>query len=188
MKTKKEIFRKPLELFVKRGYDHTPMSLLTKELGLCRGGLYHHFPSKESLLFYVIEKLMEERFVPILEESKNISDPEKRLEFFIKAFTKLLTKDDATRIVLHDSKNLKPQHYEKIRRIWRRTYDLIKNTISEMEKSGKINRHNKAFSAFAVIGMCSWTFYWFDYSRKKSAEELGETFVDILLRGLLKRN
>ena len=187
MKTKEELYKKSLKLFLNRGYDNTPMSLISKELGLCKAGLYHHFSSKESLLFQIIEQLMEEEFIPILKAAEKISDPEERLIYFVKSFTKLLVTDDKARVVIHDARRLKPKHLQKIRRIWRKTYDLIKNAISEMEISGKTKKRNKTFSAFAVIGMVSWIFYWFDYSRKESGEELAETFVDILLKGLLKR-
>ena len=53
-----------------------------------------------------------------------------------------------------------------------------------MQASGKTKKMNSAFAAFAAIGMCSWTFYWFDYSRKEGAEELAETFVEIFLKGI----
>ena len=43
---------------------------------------------------------------------------------------------------------------------------------------------NSSFAAFAAIGMCSWIFYWFDYSREESGEELSETFVEIFMRGI----
>lgn len=65
-------------------------------------------------------------------------------------------------------------------------YDLFKNAISEMQALGKAKKMNRSFAAFAAIGMCSWTFYWFDSSRKETAEELAETFVEIFLKGITK--
>ena len=186
MRTKEEICEKALELFKKRGYDNTPMSLVARTLGLSKAGLYYHFPTKESLLYHISEFLMEERFAPILEKAKRISDPEERIAYFIKDYTKLLAEDDNARVVLHDCRRLTPGHYKKIRSIWRNTFDLVRDAVSEMQRSGKARKLNRAFAAFAAIGMCSWTFYWFDYSRRESADELSETFSDIFLKAILK--
>ena len=186
MATKKRVCLKALDLFVREGYDNTPMSLIAKELGLSKAGLYHHYLNKESLLFDVIEYSIEKNFIPIFDEAEKIPDPEKRLAYFLRSFTKMVAKNGSSSIAVHDARRLKPHHFKKVKRIWRMTYDLIKNAISEMEASGKTKKMNDAFAAFAAIGMCNWTLYWFDYSRKETVEELAETFVEIFLKGITK--
>jgi AcrR family transcriptional regulator len=188
MDTKKKIYRTAAKMFLEKGYDNTPMSHIARELGLSKAGLYHHYPSKENLLFDVIDDLNEKSFIPVYEEAVKISDPEKRLIFFLRRFTELMTIDASSRIAVHEVKKLKPHHFKKVTKSWRMTYDLIKDAISEMQASGKAKKINSAFAAFAAIGMCSWTYYWFDYSKKESGEELPETFVEIFLRGITKGN
>lgn len=183
---KRDIHEKSLRLFLERGYDNTPMSLLAKELGLSKGGLFHHYPNKEMLLFEIILDLLETQLIPILEDAAKIADPRERLIYFIGNYTKLLANDNGARVVLHESGRLKAGHYKKIRGIWKRIFDVLSGAMSEMQDSGEGKALNKAFSTFAVLGMCTWTFYWFDYSRKDSAEELAETLVEIFLKGFLK--
>ena len=60
----------------------------------------------------------------------------------------------------------------------------IRDAISEIQALGQAKKMNSAFAAFAAIGMCSWIFYWFDYSREESGAELSETFVEIFMRGI----
>ena len=175
-------------MFLDQGYDSTPMSLIAKELGLSKAGLYHHYPSKESLLFDIINYTNETNFLPIYEEAVRISDPEERLVYFFRRFTEIMTKDAYARIAVHEARRLKPHHFKKAQKVWRLTYDLFKNAISEMQAKGKAKKINSAFAAFAAIGMCSWTFYWFDYTRKESGEELLEVFLEIFLRGITKGN
>ncbi len=97
-----------------------------------------------------------------------------------------MTKDASSRIAVHEAGKLKPHHSKIVKQNWRKTFTLIKDAISEMQASGKAKEINSTFAAFAAIGMCSWTYYWFDYSQKESAEELSETFIEILLRGITK--
>ena len=173
-------------MFLKHGYDNTPMSHIAKELGLSKAGLYHHYSSKESLLFDIIDYMNETIFTPIYEEANKISDPEKRLVFFLKRFTEIMTTDGSSRIAVHEARKLEPHHFKKVKHSWRMTVDLLKNAISEMQDSGKAKKINSLFAAFAAIGMCSWTFYWFDYSRNESWKELSETFIEIFMRGITK--
>ncbi|MDD1016447.1 TetR/AcrR family transcriptional regulator [Pseudomonas rubra] len=51
---------KALELFAEKGFGQVSMRELAAHLGLTAGSLYHHFPSKQHLLFDLIEELYEE--------------------------------------------------------------------------------------------------------------------------------
>ena len=184
-----KIYVKALELFVANGYDQTALSQIAKELGLTKAGLYHYFSSKEDLLFFVHERHMKRVFIPILEAAEKISDPEERIDFFIKNYTlKAMTRDASTRVLVHETHNLKAENQKKIAGVWRKGLDLIRRSLSEMEVRGKVENINKTFAAFALIGMCSWTFYWFDYERKDSGEELADTYARIFLKGVLNRS
>ena len=60
------------------------------------------------------------------------------------------------------------------------------NTLAELESLGKVKKMNRTFAAFALIGMCRWTFNWFDPDRQESAGELCNTYNEIFFRGILK--
>lgn len=51
---------KALALFAERGFAQVGMRELALHLGMAAGSLYHHFESKEQLLFELIEELYEE--------------------------------------------------------------------------------------------------------------------------------
>lgn len=51
---------KALELFAVKGFGQVSMRELAAHVGLTAGSLYHHFPSKQHLLFDLIEELFEE--------------------------------------------------------------------------------------------------------------------------------
>jgi TetR/AcrR family transcriptional regulator, cholesterol catabolism regulator len=107
MDTKTEIYKKALEIFTKRGYDNTPMSHIAKALGVSKAALYHHFPSKEGLLYFIIDRMTEERFMPIVAEAEKTSDPKKRLNYFVRNYARLLTEDASAKIIIHEDSNLK---------------------------------------------------------------------------------
>ena len=70
-----EVVEVALRLFLERGYDNTPMSLLAKRLGLTKAGIYHHFASKEDLLFLVHQTAMERGLEPVFDAAARETDP-----------------------------------------------------------------------------------------------------------------
>ena len=185
MSKKLEICEKAIELFCQRGYDNTPMSHIAKALGASKAILYHYFSNKEELLFFIIDYELEKYLLPMLDQAAAIADPEARLRYFIKNYARLLASDSHSRIVLHEAHRLGPEHAKIIKARHQRVYQLIHDAIAQMESQGKIKAPNKAFSTFAAIGMCSWIFYWFDYQRKETADQLADTFADLFFNGLL---
>ena len=51
--TKKLIIEAALKLFAKNGYDDTTIEGIIQETNLSKGGVYHHFKSKE----YIVESI-----------------------------------------------------------------------------------------------------------------------------------
>ena len=183
-----EIYRVAVALFLERGYDNTPLSLIARELGLTKAGLYHHFESKEHLLFLAHRDSIEKKLVPIIERAEQEPDPTKRLNRYLREFAQLMGSDPAIRLLIDEAKRLSPENYAVIQAVWRRGYRVMRRSIEELQRSGRCDAAlNPAFAAFAAIGMCTWTLYWFDAEREEKREELGETYARIFLEGVLKR-
>ncbi|MEW6667119.1 MAG: TetR/AcrR family transcriptional regulator [Thermodesulfobacteriota bacterium] len=184
MDRREEIYETALELFTERGFDNTPLSLIAKTLGLSKGGLFHYFESKEHLLFLLHEYTLKRDMIPLIERTEAISDPEERLSYFLQSYTRLLAENAYARVLIHEVRRLAPEHYRTITAVWRRAFDVVRKTLEELQASGKIKGTDRTFATFALIGMCSWLFYWFDYSRKDSAKKVSETFMEIFFRGI----
>ncbi|MCM1989146.1 TetR/AcrR family transcriptional regulator [Oceanirhabdus seepicola] len=70
---KQEILQTALKLFVNKGYENTSTNDIIKSLNLSRGGLYHHFSSKEEILDTAITTLLlseKTRVLTILDDDK----------------------------------------------------------------------------------------------------------------------
>jgi AcrR family transcriptional regulator len=184
---REEIYEKAMELFVAEGYDQTPLSKIAKSLGLVKAGLYHYFTSKEELLFFIHERNLKRDLIPLIEAAEQITDPAERLSYLIREYTRASMARDASQgVLVHEVGKLSPEHRKVINQTWRRFFDLFRNSLAEMQATGACKEINKTFAAFALIGMCRWTFNWFDGSKGDSAEELCKTYEEIFFRGILK--
>ena len=181
-----EVVKVALKLFLVRGYDNTPMSLLAKRLGLTKAGIYHHFASKEDLLFLVHQTAMERGLKPVFEAAAQEADPERRLRTFLYEHARMLALDPTAMLLIREARRLSPKHLQDIKRTWRRGFDVVRDAITELQRQGRCRADVEAtFAAFAGIGMASWIAYWFDPARPQSAEAVAKTMTDIFIGGLL---
>lgn len=68
-----DIVNAAVEIFLEKGYDGASMEAIAQRAKISKGGLYHHFRSKEEILYYANEKLSE----PIYQYVQNaISNPD----------------------------------------------------------------------------------------------------------------
>ena len=52
------VLRAAIDLFITQGYDATSISDLAGALGVTKSAVYHHFPSKESLLAAALDEAL----------------------------------------------------------------------------------------------------------------------------------
>src|SRR2546425_8231071 len=74
--SRQEILRTAARLFQERGYDATSMNDVAAALKLSKGGLYHHFQSKDEILFNLMNHAMDITQTRVIDGVKSIADPE----------------------------------------------------------------------------------------------------------------
>ena len=81
---KKEIIlENAIEHFKKYGYRKTSMNDLAKEIRVAVKTIYDIFGSKEGLFLASISKLIEDKYLKLVEELTQIEDPYKKLKLYI---------------------------------------------------------------------------------------------------------
>jgi AcrR family transcriptional regulator len=58
-KRMKDIVRAAVDEFLEKGYEGASMEAIAKRTGISKGGLYHHFKSKDEIFFLANQKLSE---------------------------------------------------------------------------------------------------------------------------------
>ena len=71
-------------LFIKKGYDHTSLQDIIESTGLSKGGIYHHFASKEAILIAVADRIGNHNTAVLAEirDRKGLTVAEKVREMF----------------------------------------------------------------------------------------------------------
>lgn len=185
LQRKSKIYGKALELFEKNGYDATSMSMIAETLGMSKANLYYYCASKENLLYQIHLDFLNHHFIPILDEAERLIDPASRVALFLRKFALLNTSCRSNRILVHEVHRLDKDHQNEIMLIWRRTYEIVRNSIRELQRSGRARGFRESFLTFMWVGMAFWVVYWFDYGRQANAEELSEAIAQTFLDSLM---
>jgi len=72
-----------VDLFLIMGYERTSMNAIAQKAGLTKGGLYHHFSSKEEILIYVNNRFMEPVH-DMMAEAMTFTSAEQALIYYIR--------------------------------------------------------------------------------------------------------
>lgn len=71
--------------FTEKGFEETSMNLIAERANLSKGGLYHHFKSKDEILFAVNNQIMRP-LVNLMREAESMESPLNGLNLFIKGY------------------------------------------------------------------------------------------------------
>jgi AcrR family transcriptional regulator len=178
--------RTAAQLFRDRGYDATSVSDVARALGMTKAGLYHHFESKEALLFeimmYGLDRVRDEVIVP----ARAIRDPEQRLREMIVRHARIATQGKGAIAHLGDEiRALPPAGRRQIEQRMRVYVDLIRDTLMELKAAGRLRDLDPTVATFSLVGMILWLPRWFRKGGRLDQDAVSKAIANFALGGLL---
>jgi AcrR family transcriptional regulator len=182
------MYRTAAQMFRDRGFDATSVSDIARALGFTKAGLYHHFESKEALLFEImmfgLDKVRDEVIVPV----RAIRDPEERLRQLIVRHARITTRGQGAVAHLGDEiRALPPPARKQIEHRMRVYFDLIRDTLGELDDAGRLRALDRTVATFSLIGMILWLPRWFRQDGRLTQEAVAESIANLALGGLVRR-
>ena len=132
--SKTKIIAVALQLFSKKGFENTSISDIAKAAGISKGLTYNYFKSKDELLEATLLFILR-NVVEVLEKGQLLTDPFKRLEFFIRTNFELLKKEPdfwKMFIVLSLQRDKKSKAAKILKDYWGRLFENAINIFKEM--------------------------------------------------------
>ena len=174
-------------LFRERGYDAASMNDLAAALNLSKGALYHHFQSKDEILFHIMEHAMEITEEQVKKPVLLLTDAEERLRACIRLHIHVVlqTRDREITVMLHENHPL-PAEYRRLINARKKEYvHFVERLISDAQlaRAAKSRVTPKA-AAFALLGMINWIYQWHRADGTISEAELVAQFTEIIYAGV----
>ena len=187
--SRQEILRTAARLFQQRGYDATSMNDVAAALKLSKGGLYHHFQSKDEILFEIMDHAMEITQERVLNPVRGIAYPEDRLRALIRLHIEVVLspRDREITVMLHENHPLPPTLRRRINSRKKDYVHFLENLLAEVQKKGGRDAKSKVSpraAAFALLGMINWIYQWYKPEGELQAQTLIPQFTDLIFGGI----
>ncbi len=185
--TKEKITEAALRLFETYGYNKVTVDKIVQESGTSKGGFYHHFKSKDELLFTIHDYFITYVLDKAQEAYEKWSTPAERLYEIVKSFVMMFEKYRAHVTVFYqESLYLAPEFTEKVEKKRDRYKDIMFSVIREGIEIGEFRKEIPVeIMSMAIFGMINWTYRWYKTSGKYSIEEIAHMFADLIMNASL---
>ncbi len=186
---RQEILRASARLFQQQGYDGTSMNDIAAALKLSKGGLYHHFQSKDEILFDLMNQAMDITEERVIKVARGISDPEERLRAVIRLHigVVLSQSDWEITVMLHENHPLPPPLRKRINARKKDYIHFVENLVAEVQrKRPSPSNINPRAAAFALLGMINWIYQWYKPQGTLQEEQLARQYTDIFFAGAFR--
>jgi AcrR family transcriptional regulator len=185
---REEILTKAADVFEKKGFAQTTILDVAQALELSRSALYHYFKSKDEILEALVlehtehaAEQMEQRF------AKRDGSPSEQLrELLANSINGRMTRGARLRVLDQLAAEMPAEIKQRFDHGRRRFLDLYTRLIQKGIDAGELRPVDARTAAFALLGIASWTSWWYSPAGRKSPEELAEVLVDIAFHGITK--
>ncbi|MFD1360482.1 TetR/AcrR family transcriptional regulator [Lentibacillus salinarum] len=185
---RQKIIEDALMLFDKYGFHGVTVNEIVLKTGTSKGGFYHHFTSKDELLFVIHDAFITYVLEKAAAANEMFPDPTRKLQAIIKDFVKTfdLYKPHIT-VFYQENIYLKPEYEIKIKKKRDQFKQIIMDVLSEGKDAGEFREEVPVdITTMAILGMVNWTYKWYNQSGAKSIDEISSIYVDLILHTVLK--
>jgi AcrR family transcriptional regulator len=186
--SRQEILHTAARLFQQRGYDATSMNDVAAALKFSKGGLYHHFQSKDEILFEIMSHAMDITEERVLGPVRRISDPVERLRALIRLHIEVVLSpaDREITVMLHENHPLPPALRKRINLRKKEYVHFVENLIAEVQRARQAKGAvSPRAAAFALLGMINWIYQWYKPEGELQAHNLVPQFTSLIFAGIL---
>jgi AcrR family transcriptional regulator len=187
----RQIIAAASRLFVEKGFDGTSMSDIAQAVNITKAGLYHFVPSKEELLFTIVQFGMDRLDEQVVVPARKIADPQARLAFMLRAHAMNAggASGDAGNpqtIVVDELTGLTPEHRASVEARKRAYVHMLRETLEELTATGRLaDGLDDTAATFAAIGAVMWIARWWRPDGRLSLEEVADNLANLVLSGVL---
>ncbi|MDB5415644.1 MAG: TetR family transcriptional regulator [Rubritepida sp.] len=179
------ILEEAAKLFATHGFLGASVVELAKACKVSKSLLYHYYPSKESILFDVMDSHIHALTGVAEATLAGEAPPTERLRALTRAFMQLYSGASGHhKVLLNELDNLSREQRDLVVDHQRRLLRLVEHVLLEIEPSLERDRTRLRPVVMLFFGMINWTHNWFNPSGALSQTQVADMAVDILIGGL----
>ena len=176
-------------LFAEFGYRSTTLSLVADRLGIAKATLFHHFSTKEQMLFTLYERAMELALARIAAVDDSDADAAVVVRAMVREHALVILQNrELFTIFFAEEAGLEAEHLDRVRSQQADYVNLIARRVSDLIEDGRVGPEvHPHIAVQALIGAGGWTLRWFEPDGDLTVAEIADMLSDLLVDGLLTR-
>jgi AcrR family transcriptional regulator len=172
------------KLFREKGYSRTTVRTLAAEVGILSGSIFHHFKSKDEILFGVMNEVVAAMTVSLKTALSSAIDPRAKVRALISNELMFIhgKTGDAVAVLVYEWRALSAEKQalilkdrEIFDKLWFETLEEARHTGLTVVESD-ILRH-------LIHGAIAWSLYWYDEDGQLTMEELIDRTLTLAIKG-----
>jgi AcrR family transcriptional regulator len=175
-----------VDLFAEHGYDATSVSQVIARAGVAKGGFYHHFASKEALLYEVYGDLIGRQLAGMDEILARGLSPAETLRALIADLVETTAASVRPALVFwREMHRLGDERTAEYRRARRRYHDTVRRLIREAQAAGAFASVASADTVtFTIFGYVNELPLWYRPSGRQRPAQLAVELADLIIAAL----
>jgi len=176
------------KLFAQYGYAAVSMRQIAAEVGVQAGALYLYTPDKQTLLFQIMDRHMDDLLEAWGQESATAPiGSMARIEQFVRFHIRFhLDRVDAVFIAYMELRNLSPENFALIEAKRRQYEDLLEDILRAGGEDATFFLCDTKLSAYAIIAMLTGVTTWYRGDGRLSVDKIEEIYL-CMVRGLVSQ-
>ena len=173
-------------LFARQGYDATSVAQVITRAGVAKGGFYHHFASKEALLYEVYGDLITRQLAAMDAIVARRSPPAETLRALIVDLVESTAASAQQALVFwREQHKLGDERTEQYRRARRRYHDTVTSLIREAQIAGSFAAvASPEMVTFTIFGVINELPLWYRPQGRKRPAQIASELADLVLAAL----
>jgi AcrR family transcriptional regulator len=172
-----------VEAFAERGYHATTTRDIAGRAGMSPAALYIHYKTKEELL-HRISRIGHDKALEILSAAADAEGtPSERLADAVSSFVRWHAgRHDTAHVVQYEIDALSDGHRTEILELRRRSDAIVRGILRDGVESGEFDVPDIPGTTVAVLSLCIDVARWFNTRGRRTPDEVGALYADLVLR------
>lgn len=175
-------------LFAKYGFAAVSMRQIATEVGVQAGALYLYTPDKQTLLYQIMDRHMDDLLAAWRAQSGDAdTDPMNKIEQFVRFHIRFhLNRGDEIFIAYMELRNLSEENFTLIEQKRREYERLLGEILEEGNASGRFALCDTKLSSYAIIAMLTGVSTWYKGDGRLPLDKIEEIYL-CMVRGLVSQ-
>lgn len=187
--TRSRIVAAAVSLFAERGFDATSVNEVVARAGVAKGALYHHFGSKDDLLYEVYRELVDRQLAGLAAVLERGLPPEQTLREIVRDMVATTAaRAPEAKVFFREGHRLGDANQQRVRAARRQIHDAVTELVRSAQVDGRFARvTSPEMVTFTIFGVINELPVWYSPDGPLTAEQIAAELSELVLAALVGR-